>query len=88
MKVQTMKETEKKKAIKEAKQKMGWQERLKHTVHKQMNTIPQKNWVLKCAILMMHSFHRQADEAGNMIAVRLTVQCFPSNGFLNHVSSF
>ncbi len=37
-----MKETEKKKAIKEAKQKMGWQEWLIHTVHKQMNTIPQK----------------------------------------------
>ncbi len=31
---------------------------------------------------MMHSLHRQADEAGNMNAIRLTVQCFLSNGFL------
>ncbi len=51
MKVQTMKETEKKKEIKEAKQKMGWQKRLKHTVHKQMNTNAQIHWVLKCAIV-------------------------------------
>ncbi len=31
---------------------------------------------------MMHSLHRQADEAGILNAVLLTVQCFPSNGFL------
>ncbi len=37
---------------------------------------------------MMHSLHRQADEAGNMNAIRLMVQCcsmvrlIPSNGFL------
>ncbi len=31
---------------------------------------------------MMHSLHMQADEAGNMNAVRLMVKCFPSNGFL------
>ncbi len=31
---------------------------------------------------MLHSLHKEADELGNMNAVRLTVQCFPSNGFL------
>ncbi len=31
---------------------------------------------------MMHSLDKQADEAKNMNAVRLMVQCFPSNGFL------
>ncbi len=31
----------------------------------------------------MHSLHRQADEAGNMNKIRLTVQCFSSNGCFN-----
>ncbi len=31
---------------------------------------------------MMHSLHRQADEAGNVNAIRLTGECFPFNGFL------
>ncbi len=30
---------------------------------------------------MVRSLHRQADEAGDMNTVSLTVQCFPSNGF-------